>query len=647
EIAGIFLSQFVSNISQPLNIVGTESSTNIDSLKLAFSQIKLNSTIPPFGKRLLLSSYVIFQNDTLVTGKALGGFTITNPFTSNITISELKQVNITFHDIPIAFISNFSFPLTVKGRDTITSPPLPINVNLTPTNLVATVKAAAADKHIDITPLLPLLELIGGGNKSQSESQLSKSGSDEQSALKLLEKILGTLNVDVSMSSNVLIDQFPAPLSFVEKDVPCAVNGVDIIITQIALPIAQGLVGNSTITVNTAIMSEEQAATFNLHINGVIGNVGKVKAKITFPTGVNVSTEGKELGIAKLPPVTSNGTGEASINSDSVFQITNVPNFSEFVLVLLGGPSANWTLSADDVQVDASGIPVSGIKFSKVVPLLGFDGLKQVKVLGFSLPGIAPDGNVIIDIDISLENPSNVGISLGTITFNVFSDQLFVGPITATGVTLAPKSAANISFTGEIVIKDPKILSQLIAVLFSGKGNLTAKGDTIKPPGAKGDVPWLSGPFKQLALVVPIPSLPTTSPVKSVGIKSLDLAFTVDTAFNPDSSSSGMVAEIQLPIRLPSPIISVSQNITIIDEDGGKVASLAIASAPATQVGENVTSTYKNVSLTAIDKTAFAKFIGELTVGTVKTFSLSGIVSSTLKEFLLPPIPFSLKTSMK
>ncbi|CAG8458295.1 13175_t:CDS:2 [Acaulospora colombiana] len=648
-ISGLLLSQFIANVTQPLSIVGSQNSTNIDSLKEAFSQIKIDTFLPPLGRRLLLSSFVAFQNDTLKTGVAFGGFTLLNPFKADITITQINQVNITFHGIPVGSITDLKIPVTIPGTTTFTSPPIPIKVNLFPPDLVKIIEKSAEDKNIDIKPLEPLLKLIGGGKSPSPSKRQPTSDAHDRSPFDLLKTILAELNVDINMNSNVLVDKFPAsPLTIVEKGVPTTVNNSDIIITQMAAPISQGLVNASTIVVNSAAISDEQATSFNLHIDGDIKGIGDVQAKITFPSGLNVSSLGKDLGVVKLPPVTSDGSG-ARINSSAPFQITDVNNFAFFALTLLGGPSANWTLAANDVQVEAFGIPLSGIQMNKDVPLQGFNGLRQLTIIEFEIPGTAPDGNFELAVKASLVNPSNVGIALGAIGFDLFTENQLIGPINATDVTLEPKSTTEIPFTGEITIKDPKILSEVIAKLFSGKGNLTVKGDTIHPPGAKGDVPWLSTPFKLLSLDVPISngSGPPPNPVKSVTIKSMNLTFTQSTAFDPDSSSDGLVAEIQLPVKLPTPITSVSQNITIKDENGAEVASLEIPSSPATQKGNIVTTTYQHVPLKVIDQKAFSLFLGGLMIATEKSFSVAGNVTASMGKIELPTIPFDVKTSMK
>ena len=79
-------------------------------------------------------------------------------------------------------------------------------------------------------------------------------------------------------------------------------------------------------------------------------------------------------------------------------------------------------------------------------------GFPNVKILKFDLPSDAPNGQGInLSIDTAMNNPSPIGITLGTIVLDISFNGTQLGQVKATGASLLGNSDSILNLTGTMI----------------------------------------------------------------------------------------------------------------------------------------------------------------------------------------------------
>lgn len=79
----------------------------------------------------------------------------------------------------------------------------------------------------------------------------------------------------------------------------------------------------------------------------------------------------------------------------------------------------------------------------------GMGGFPDVKILKFDLPSdAAPGQGINLQIDTAMNNPSPIGITLGTIVLDISTGTTKLGQVRATGASLMGKSESILNLTG-------------------------------------------------------------------------------------------------------------------------------------------------------------------------------------------------------
>lgn len=199
------------------------------------------------------------------------------------------------------------------------------------------------------------------------------------------------------------------------------------------------------------------------------------------------------------------------------------PRFTAFATFLLHNPSFTWVISTDKLRVTALGTTFDNVSLTKNVTLKAFNGIPGVTISNFQLPSDDPAGGIHIETDSSIPSParkytvitfhtdsyasSELGIDLGTVTFNAFFRDVLIGPLSGNHLVLPPQSTVVEHLSGRIVPQSGSDLDT-IGVLFShylagDNQTLAVKGDSVNP--GDGEVTWLSNAFKTLELSVVLP----------------------------------------------------------------------------------------------------------------------------------------------
>jgi hypothetical protein len=157
----MLLENFLQGVVSDTTIVGSSDTTNVASLQLALSEIKLNADIPALHQNLIASTSLTFPLNIVQTGIASVSFTLSNPFTASINLLEVNA-KASFDGIFLGSINNVdlnSSPISAPGHSNVTSPTLPLAFNLDPTSIIKLLSLRASQKGIDLGPLTSLFQL--------------------------------------------------------------------------------------------------------------------------------------------------------------------------------------------------------------------------------------------------------------------------------------------------------------------------------------------------------------------------------------------------------------------------------------------------------------------------------------------------------
>jgi hypothetical protein len=88
----------------------------------------------------------------------------------------------------------------------------------------------------------------------------------------------------------------------------------------------------------------------------------------------------------------------------------------------------------------------------RLIYLIGMNGFPDVTILKFDLPSDAPNGQGInIVLDTAMNNPSPIGVQLGTIVLDILYQGTKLGQVKSTSATLASNSQSILSLTGVMI----------------------------------------------------------------------------------------------------------------------------------------------------------------------------------------------------
>ena len=165
------MNSYISGLDTTLNISGFEGSTAINSLVPAFSDIRLNSTLPGLDQNLVLNAKLkVLSTTGIKDNVAMSLVTLNNPFSASLHISKIAS-NVSSHGL---FIASIDTPIdfTAGGKSNTTSPEIPLHVNLYPPDMFAFLRALAMDSGQDPLPIDKIVS-IGGYTYTKTTKQNS------------------------------------------------------------------------------------------------------------------------------------------------------------------------------------------------------------------------------------------------------------------------------------------------------------------------------------------------------------------------------------------------------------------------------------------------------------------------------------------
>ncbi|KAG5653629.1 hypothetical protein H0H81_011855 [Sphagnurus paluster] len=649
------LQNFLQGIDVDTTIAGTTGSTSIPSLKSALSQIRLSPVkIPASNDTLIKSASLVFPLDIVKTGVASTSFTLANPFTASINLLKIAATA-SYHGVVLGKINAIdasAHPIHADGHGSVTSPLLPLQFNTQPLAIIQLLTVASQEAHVDLGPLTQLFQFIVANptfnppvvTSVDTNSPTCVSGNQFDAAGAILKTLAG-LKVDLSVDTSVKLDDYKTAL---------------FLIGAVAGPVAQHLVDISVLQFAEANITNISDSGFDLSLAGSLTNVGPLDASIEFTEPLTVTWQGKDIATITLPPVcAAAGAGVPEYRTNARLNIIDSSEFTSFATFLLHNPSFDWTISSKKLRLTALGTIFDNVALSKVVSFKAFNGLPGVTIGNFQLPSDDPAGGIHIETDAFIPSPAQLGIDLGTVTYQAYFVDTLVGPLTGKNLYLAPNSQTTNHLSGRIQPQSGKDLEN-IGVLFSkflaGENQtLIVKGESVQPDGSNGPVTWLSTAFKTLELEVILPGQ-KFDVIQSIALNDLRVTMvTPDQAFAPPTSSDFTLAKYKNPFGFSLQVIEAGQTL-VLESHGVDIAQLTLPKVPAVggvstgNVADLVIS-FKDQPLQALNPTAFAQMFAGVTLLDELDLTLKGSADVTavtaIGNVALTGIAFNVPSSLK
>ncbi|KAG0247681.1 hypothetical protein BG011_001087, partial [Mortierella polycephala] len=234
----------------------------------------------------------------------------------------------------------------------------------------------------------------------------------------------------------------------------CAI--MTVITVAIAVPIAlfvilpkvaQVILDHSTMSFKSIQITNPTNESLDMVMDGNLGNTGPFAATIKFPEPIQVFYKDTLLGSMNLPDTKASG-GKGSLYAEAAFAINDQTAFGSFSADMMNQDKFVWTLKSK-VTIVALGRTVSNLELDKDLELLGMGGFPGVKILKFDLPSdAAPGQGINLVIDTAMNNPSPIGVTLGTIVLDIGYNGTLLGQVRATDASLLGASESILNLTG-------------------------------------------------------------------------------------------------------------------------------------------------------------------------------------------------------
>ncbi|KAI8873166.1 hypothetical protein GQ42DRAFT_118311 [Ramicandelaber brevisporus] len=666
-----FLTKNINGENTTSVMQGTMGSTNVESLKLAFSKLRIAAQVPGNQVKLLKTSSFSILPPPAKLGTAQAGFTMVNPYTATMSIFKIKS-NITYHGVPLGYIDTdlSSKPFVCAGKSEATRSDIPLNLNLNPKVLIAFIKTAAAENGVDLGIVGQLLDLYPKDDSAINPQSAHRDQRDD--ITDIIVRALAGVKVDIVLQAGATMDRYPLQMTYSQKAVPLSADRSVIYLVQLlGGPIVQNIMNNAVMSVDSVAMSNLQATMFSAGLLGAVSNAGPLDAIITIPGGADVFFNNKKLGVMSLSDINVFAGKGAKLDDKATFAISDIAGFAQFTGIMMGSKDFTWTIKSDKVLVKALGFEFPNVKLTKDIKLKGFDGLNQVSVTRFDLPGNAPGNDgIITTMGASLYNPSNIAIDLGSVQFDVYLGHdadtgklINLGRVHSdTSMALKAESNNTISMTGTLKRQSDSNALAKISEMFNnflgGKpSDIEIKGVSVLPPGASAPPPWLQAPFTHLIIALILPGygqLPGQKPeniIRSIDMQDLTLKFSAKDPWNAVASNNQSIATYKLPFNIPVDIQRVGFGIDMV-EGGTPAAHLDVPVGPARTSGNLIYMSFKDTKLAVPDsgRSAMQALTRDLTLSTSKTFRLKGKAGSAVGTgvgLLNLDLPIDVDTTLK
>ncbi|KAI8054134.1 hypothetical protein BDF22DRAFT_457578 [Syncephalis plumigaleata] len=410
---------------------------------------------------------------------------------------------------------------------------------------------------------------------------------------------------------------------------------IPVIIFVIVPAIAQSSVNASKMQIISAYIKHPQEDSFVMRMGGKIKDTGPFDAQIELKDKVVMYYNGEELGRMAMDPINAKAGVGATLDSAPTFEVTNKDAFGRFSKVMMGEKSFTWVMKGM-ARVRAMGLlTIDNIKLEKELTFAGMQNFLNVKIKSFDLPSNHPLGGITMNVESSMENPSIFGMELGQLTFDIFYKDVRIVTANATEVNLVP-GVNDLAMKGRMIpqarSEDLAVVGTMFSDYMNGRSSdMKVVGVAVRPTADSKPISWLQAGFNGLTLNVKLDSKEDGRLIQSLDLGPLEMKFSPANAWAPVTSAPNVVAGFKMPFGFPLEMKQVEQDITAYD-NGVAMATMKVpmSKASGTSASGQIVTAISNIPMEVISSqhARFSQFVHDLTLGTGKSMTMRGTVSS-------------------
>ncbi|GJJ73031.1 hypothetical protein EMPS_05389 [Entomortierella parvispora] len=408
---------------------------------------------------------------------------------------------------------------------------------------------------------------------------------------------------------------------------------IPLLIVVIIPKVAQLMMNNASMSVVQLNMTQPGEMAMAVSVLATVGGIPSLlSASLEFTQEVDISWENELIGSMTLGEVkVSKGKGD--IVQTTQFQIKNTTAFGDFAKVMLSADGFTWTLNSK-ATIKALGQTIKNLSINKNLVMHGLNNFANVQILGFDLPADAPDGNgALVTISASIPNPSPIGMTLGTITFDMSYKTAYLGRVFAKDVVLVGGQPMLLNLEGQLLKQtDPVHVAELSELISNYLANIptlaSGKGVSVLPDGVNA-VSWLTNAIVATTLTVPLKPVQPMEVVKNIKINDMDLGFSVDNPWQPTVNSNSVSADFKIPFNISINITELANATFKLAYQGNDFSqiSTAVWNTTASDMSNNkVVFTVPVSPMNIYNQLAFTDFMTSVTQQTSATVNVTGSV---------------------
>ncbi|KAG0222447.1 hypothetical protein B0O80DRAFT_533138 [Mortierella sp. GBAus27b] len=362
---------------------------------------------------------------------------------------------------------------------------------------------------------------------------------------------------------------------------------VPVFLIVILPKVAQVMINASTMEILQMNMTNPQEKSVQVSVDAaIVGIPSMFAATVDFHAPVQVFwTRGPgdqpRVGQMTLGTIQKKAFSKARFTQQTTFEIADPQLFGEFAKVMMASDTFLWRITAT-IDVSVLGRSIKDLGLDKALNLNGLSNFSNLKILSFDIPSDAPNGaGALVSIQVSIPNPSPIGMSLGTLDIDMQLENAKLGRITAKNAMLVGGQPTILQFDGVINKQnDPIALQELSGMISNYLANspTTAYGQgvSVLPDGVK-SVSWITTAIVSTRMSIPL--LPPTplNVIKQVNIKDMNLVMNAQQPWAPMVASTGIAALFQLPFKLSLNITDIWDPRLTLGYQSSPIAEISTA----------------------------------------------------------------------
>ncbi|UZJ54482.1 hypothetical protein CBS101457_003802 [Exobasidium rhododendri] len=391
---------------------------------------------------------------------------------------------------------------------------------------------------------------------------------------------------------------------------PIGVIFTVILLVPVMAAIANHALHTAKFDIQSSNITGAGNSSFALALRAKVSDTGVFPASLEFHKPIDVYWTDPQLknkthlGHFAMARLSASG-GNAKVNELTNFNIDDQAAFTLFAKKLVSTSNFTWHIQCSDVRVKAFNfLPVyKPLQLEKDIVISGLNNLPNITLIDVQLPGDDPNGGIQVSATAMIVNPSPFGMEIGTLCMGLYYDDVFLGPMKATGVNLTEGS--NILLLNGRILPHYNNATALdrLGVLFTNYINSVPSTVSIKGINAtrtNGDVVgWLSQGISSLTSSIAFVPPQQINPIKGIVIQDISLAFHKDRPWSPTISSKHLLGTIALPFGFSIDITQLATQLSI-EYEGATVSSVTGSYAAATTnvTAQSSQGTYGTIALT-------------------------------------------------